>query len=124
MCHRYVIDETSIKEFFLEFDKWGEISGAKINRNKTKILKIGCDQETNEMKVLGVIFDKNGVSEKNLENVITKIQTAINIWNKLKLSILERVVICKTFLLSKIYFFANFIKFDSKIIDQINTKLF
>jgi hypothetical protein len=31
----------------------------------TEILKIGCDQETNEMKVLGVIFDKNGVSEKN-----------------------------------------------------------
>ena len=76
------------------------------------------------MKALGIIFDKNGVSEKKLENVITKIQTAINIWNKVKLNILERVVICKTFLLSKIYFFANFIKFDSKIIDQINTKLF
>jgi hypothetical protein len=74
------------------------------------------------MKVLGIIFDKNGVSEKKLENVITKIQTAINIWNKVKLNILERVVIFKTFLLSKV--FANFIKFDSKIIDQINTKLF
>ena len=112
----YVLDETSIKEFFLEFDKWGEISGAKINKDKTKILKIGCDQEKNVMKVLGVIFDKYGVSGKNLENILTKIQTSINIWNKVKINILERIVICKTFLLSKVYFFANFVKFDSKII--------
>ena len=120
----YVLDETSIKEFFLEFDKWGEISGAKINKDKTKILKIGCDQEKNVMKVLGVIFDKYGVSGKNLENILTKIQTSINIWNKVKINILERIVICKTFLLSKVYFFANFVRFESKIIEQINTALF
>ncbi len=36
----YVTDETSIKEFFMEFDEWGEISGAKLNKDKTKIIRL------------------------------------------------------------------------------------
>jgi hypothetical protein len=59
----YVIDKRSIKEFFSEFDEWGEISGARLNKDKTKIIKLGYERCDIEMKVLGIIFDKNGISE-------------------------------------------------------------
>ncbi len=32
----YIVDETSVKVFFMEFDRWGEISGASLNEDKLK----------------------------------------------------------------------------------------
>ena len=69
----YTIDESSTEEFFREFTEWGRISGAGINHGKTKILSINKnytsiyeDKQSDELKILGVIFDKYGVSSKNL----------------------------------------------------------
>jgi hypothetical protein len=75
------------------------------------------------MKVLGIIFDKNGISENNLKIAKEKIIKAVNIWSSVKLSMLERIIVCKTFLLSKLYFFANFIYIDKKYISIINSTL-
>ena len=60
----YVVDDESIMHFFNEFEKWGMISGAKINRDKTQIIKINQDEnllENEKVKILGVIFDKKGI---------------------------------------------------------------
>jgi hypothetical protein len=34
---------------------------------------------------------------------------AVAIWNSVKLNLVERVIVCKTFLLSKLWFVCNFI---------------
>ena len=59
----------SIDPFFEEFKSWGEISGATLNGDKTKILAInslfgshGQIKFVDNLKILGNNFDKNGVA--------------------------------------------------------------
>ena len=40
----YVVDMSSIEEFFAEFKRWRVFSGASLNKKKTKILNI--DEKT------------------------------------------------------------------------------
>jgi hypothetical protein len=100
----------------MEFDRWGEISGASLNKDKTKILKIGCQNESSKVKILGIVFNKFGVSKSNLTKVKENIIKAVNIWNTVKLNMLERVAVFKTFLLSKLYFVANFTTLSNEYI--------
>ena len=63
----YTVDIRSIKEFFQEFDEWGEISGASLNKAKTQIIKVGKDEPLSEdVKILGVLFNNKGISPQNL----------------------------------------------------------
>jgi hypothetical protein len=70
-------DDDSIEYFFDEFKDWGGISGASMNEDKTKILAINSEHKeyrnikfVEELKLLGIIFNKTGVAKKNLENNI------------------------------------------------------
>jgi hypothetical protein len=120
----YVRDERSIREFFCEFEEWGDVSGASINKEKTKIMATHERNNRIEMKVLGVIFDRKGICQKNLELVENKLIQAINIWNTVKLNMLERIVVCKTFIFSKLLFILNFINASDKFVKKINKILF
>ncbi|RNA13835.1 pol-like protein [Brachionus plicatilis] len=98
----YVSDELSIELFFQEFDEWGEISGARINKEKTKTIHINKnDKEIEDFKVLGILFNKKGISLQNYKNALEKIKKAIYIWDIPSLNMLERITICKTFILKK-----------------------
>lgn len=113
------IDDESTEEFFKEFESWGKISGAKLNKFKTEIIKINQNQEIKSQKILGIEFDNFGIKRENVSKAINKIKQAIAIWNKVNLSLLERVIICKTFLLSKIWFVCNFIILKNEEIKEI-----
>lgn len=76
--------ESSINNFFKEFEENSKVSGAKINTNKTKILPLGkWDSMSSEIveytsvavKILGVWFTREGV-ESNLiwEDLIKKVK--------------------------------------------------
>ncbi|CAF0977091.1 unnamed protein product [Brachionus calyciflorus] len=73
----YLSDKLSIELFFQEFAEWGEISGAKINGEKTVIVDVNNPDPIEDFKVLRVFFNKKGISPKNIENVINKIKQAI-----------------------------------------------
>ena len=77
----YLNSKLSIELFFQKFDEWGEISGERINREKTVIVDIIKKDPIEDFKVLGVLFNKKGISLKNLENVIGKIRQAIFLWD-------------------------------------------
>ena len=94
----YLNDKLSIELFFQEFDEWGEISGARINREKTVIVDVINRDPIEDFKVLGVLFNKRGISSKNLENVLGKIKQAIFLCDIPSLNMLERITIVKTFL--------------------------
>ena len=115
----YVINESSIKEFFIEFDKWGEISGASINKEKTELIDIQNKNVYKEMKILGVYFDNNGFSKNNFKLLLSKISKTIDIWNTIRLNMLERIVIVKTFILSKVWFLANFSFIDKDMVKTL-----
>jgi hypothetical protein len=105
----------SIKLFFNEFKQWGLISGAIVNEEKTKIMALNSNNSNyngsnfvDNLKILGITFDKNGISSINLKNCIKKIQEALNMWKRTNLNLIERIVVLKTFALSKLWYQANF----------------
>ena len=127
-------DLISIEKIIQEFDEWGEISGASINKNKTKILIFNIEGSlanpeiaqnfVKEMKILGVIFDKTGISRENVHSCIEKIKTTLNIWQSHYLNLLEKITITKTFGLSLLWFIAKFINLTKENIKNINTEIY
>ena len=123
----YTSDELSIGKFFKEFTEWGRISGASINKNKTKILSLNNsnssnydDKRVSELKILGVIFDSNGVSKINLDIIKSKIINSTLIWSRVNINMIERIVACKTFILNKLWFIANLTFINEKFLRDIN----
>jgi hypothetical protein len=125
-------NQKSIEFFFKCFENWGHDSGASINKDKTKILNITKDQIRpeykeyicEEMKVLGVIFDKTGIAEANFNITLEKMNKSINIWKLVSTSFIERVTIIKTFLLGRFFFIAKFYKFKENQIKIIKKNVF
>jgi hypothetical protein len=121
----------SIKEFFKELNDWSSVSGAKINENKTQILAVNNYSEQyenikfiNSLKLLGIIFDRNGLSNENISKTVTKIEKGLCLWDLVKMNMLERIVVCKTFLLSKLWYIANFMVIGEKTIRKLERMLF
>ena len=119
----------SIGLFFNEFEEWGSISGAILNVNKTKILALNSNYTVfnnirfiETLKILGIEFNSRGISENNLENIIERIEKSVFIWSCVNMSVIDRIIACKTFILSKLWYLANFIIVNEKkikIIDRI-----
>lgn len=126
----YVTDDNSVDAYFQEFKEWGRFSGASINKKKTKIIRINSDYESkiysvvDSVKILGIIFDSGGVSKNNYFGMADKLKDSLFLWNGTRLSLIERVVACKTFLLSKVWFIANFLNFTEKNIKRLNSMIF
>ena len=121
----------SIDFIFDEFKKWGSISGASINEEKTKILALNSNHTNyrglpfvKKLKILGVIFDKQGVSKDNLDLCFKKISNTINMWNNVKLNMLEKITVLRTFALSKLWYHANFYVLNEKDIKSIEDLTF
>ncbi len=74
--------------------------------------------------MLGVLFNNKGISISNVENVKNKIKQTLYLWNINNLNMLERIVVCKTFVLSKVWFLASFIEFDESFIKEINKLIY
>ena len=120
-------DESSTEEFFNEFNRWGEVSGASINKKKTKYIRINNlenNYNDDNVKILGVYFSKAGVSDINIINLKEKLNKSIHLWSSAKLNIMERITVAKTFLLSKLWFLANVYYFDDNDIKKINKKIY
>ena len=69
------------------------------------------------------IYNK-GISEKNIENIQNKIKQAFFLWHVSDLNMLERIVVCKTFVLSKLWFLACFVNFEDNFVREINSQIF
>ena len=126
-----LIDYQSIGLFFQEFKDWGGISGAILNTNKTQILALNSNytnyegiQFINSLKILGIEFNRNGVSKNNIIKAIENLSKSVNIWKTVKTNMLERIVICKTFILSKLWYVVNFLILEEKYIVSIERMIF
>ena len=121
----------SIEAFFEEFKDWGRVSGASINEDKTKILAISSNKTNyknfkfvDKLKILGITFSNKGVDKENLDICLNKINTTLNIWNTIKLNMLERITVLRTFALSKLWYQANFVLLNELEIKKIETMCF
>jgi hypothetical protein len=71
------------------------------------------------IKILGINFDKKGIAKENIGNAMEKIEKSMTLWHNLKLNMIEKISVCKIFLLSKICYIANFTIFDEEIIKKL-----
>jgi len=124
-------NKESIDPFFNEFKSWGEISGASMNENKTKILAINSKEKKHKniefvdsLKLLGVIFDKNGIAKINLENCIKKIENTFRLWNNIRFNLIDKITVLRTFALSKLWYLLNFVTIEENDIKRLETLAF
>ena len=97
----------------------GEISGASMNEDKTKILAINSQYKeyrnikfVEDLKIIGIIFDKYGVAKINLKNSMNKIESTLNLWNNIRFNLIDKITVLRTFALSKLWFLLNFITLE------------
>jgi hypothetical protein len=118
-----------IEPFFNEFKEWGRVSSAILNVEKTKILALNSKfreyngiKFINTLKILGIEFNHKGVTRNNVDKILENIKKSVIIWDGVRLNTLERVVVSKTFILSKLWYIINFIKLSEeniKIIESV-----
>ena len=127
----FTVDLRSIDYLFDEFNQWGEISGASINEDKTKILAINSSVNeyknikfSKEIKILGIIFNKKGVDSINLINIKNKIENTLNIWNGIRFNLIDKITVIRTFGFSKLWYILNFITLSEEEIKKFETLAF
>ena len=97
-----------------ELDAFSQVSGLHINIEKTKCLQIGRQVDTefltnlrlntvSELKVLGIIYNNanDNIETRNLVDIIPKITQEIAQWNRRSLTIIGKITVVKTLLVSK-----------------------
>ena len=111
-----------------EFKKWGKVSGASLNEDKTKILAINSPHKeyngnkfVDKVKILGITFNKYGIDKENLEMCLKKINISLNLWKSVRLDMLERITVLRTFALSKLWYLCNFISLNEEEIKKLET---
>ena len=129
--------EIDIREILSRIKLFGEFSGLKINRGKCSVMVMGRHNNTqenfesikveDEVKIVGIFFRSDtsaGENKKNWEGRVEKMKKIINTWMRRKLTIIGKIQIVKTFLLSQLVYVFQSIAIPSKVIDEINTILY
>ena len=110
----------NINRAFHIFDDFEQISGLKVNYDKTEIFPIGAlagcktalykDRHikwaSDNVKLLGIVIthDKRDLIEMNYRPILSKMENLIKIWNLRKLSLYGKVTIIKTQLQSQLIY--------------------
>ena len=136
----FLKDENELTCAFNIIDNFGAISGLKLNRHKSSILPLGgfiaeitnsCNakwlQPDDYIKILGVYFsaEKEASTIKlNWEPKIASMLRKINNWNKRNISMYGKVILCKTFLLSKINYIIQSLSLPDNVLAEIDRIMF
>ena len=114
-----VQDMESIRRLELIFGSFRQISGLKLNKDKTKVLTLGCNQggdynfpfgqKVEVLKILGVYFTLNrDVKEKmNYKEILSKIKKLLSWWKQRDLTLMGKNQLLKTFIYSKLIYVAS-----------------
>ena len=102
----------------MDFEKFCVNSGLKLNKDKTKMLPLGCNnlsfnfgQKVEVLKILGVYLTLNeDLKEKiNFKEILSKIKKILNWWKQRDLTLMGKNQLLKTFIYSKLIYVASLI---------------
>lgn len=129
-------DKKSLKHFISVLEDFNDVSGLKINIDKTEAMWIGSKckcvkkplnlswKESN-IKLLGVYlgYDTQEIINLNFDGKIEQVKTLLNIWRNRNLTINGRILISKSLCYSKFYYITNIftlenIKCKTKVIEN------
>ena len=123
-----VTKEMSYKILNNETKDFGDVSGSKINVDKTEILCLG-NFEVNPkkyikdtIKVLGCFFGKD--EHKNFQNALEKMEKIIQNWKFLKVNIFERVGMLKTYVISILQYVMRAFSLPKNYVKKFNALLY
>jgi exonuclease III len=111
------MNQGNIKNLFEYLEKFGTLSGLKINISKTEILLLGTSNKEDlqleyqdnikpEVKVLGCNISKNleETIRKNYEKAFSKLEGAIEFWSKKPLSLFGKINMLKCHIMPKLLY--------------------
>ncbi len=125
-------DVTSAKEFLKTVNIYGSFSGLKVNVDKTEAMwlgtKRGCRdcplgiQWTDCIKVTGVYFSYKDVlsNEKNFDEKLDKIRNILNMWKQRDLTMIGRIQIVKTFIISQFTYVCSAVHIPEEYVIELN----
>ena len=121
-------------------DNFSNIAGLKLNKTKSKGMWIGKEKDNtstpgniswvkpNEnLKILGIYFNSQKEAsdiESNWKEKIEEIKDLMRRWQKYEPSLYGKIIICKTFLLSKISYAIQSLSMPENVLTQIDTLFF
>ena len=132
----FVKNVKSFRSLSILLEKFGNISGLKLNEEKTETYRLGSLHQSSEdigiekinkpMKILGIYFtyDWKKYQELNFENIIKSTNQCINAWQWRNLTLMGRIQIFKVFAIPKFMFRAAQISLTKDVIKEVNTTLF
>ena len=133
----FLQDEQDMYHALDIFQEFSEISGLKINKVKSEAMWLGTRKESldsffgytwkRRLKILGICFanDKSAsLIEENWLNKVESIKRVIHTWEKRNLSIMGKILIAKTFLLSQFVYVIQAISIPNVVLVEINRLLF
>ena len=128
-----VLNVKSAKHFLYVVEEFGTVSGLSLNKEKTQALWLGKCRNSKEkplgiewpdkpLRVLGVYisYDKTECELLNFEKKISKCKNIMNDWRGRNLSILGKVQVIKTFIISQFLFVTSAIAMPGAYVDVLN----
>jgi len=138
-----IILDDSNKSFtstLLELDLFSKISGLKLNNKKTEVLWIGsrvgnqdkiCPERNlkwvnDKVKALGVWIssDPEAALNINYSEKITKIRNSLNCWELRRLSLLGKIVVLKSLIVSQLVYILSPLPTLYRAIEEINNMFY
>ena len=132
-----VSDCDSILRLLKLLDEFKQVSGLKINTEKTEAMWLGAWKNRTEkpfgfkwphepILALGVYFsyDLERANVLNFEEKITTLEKTLNNWKQRKLTLMGKINIVKTLGLSKLIYSASLLSIPKGLIEKINKIIF
>lgn len=132
-------DLEKIEEVRVIFEDYGLVSGSKLNLTKTTSIDIGDtaqiarrNQNTHSwlkvdrtVKILGIEFQNNqrAMVSENWKKIILGMTRLLNLYRGRILSVRQKVIICNTFISSKIWFSSSVLNITNENIAKITSQL-
>ena len=130
-------DITSVKNALTILESFGEVSGLKLNIDKTKAMWLGklvnnkekpldLKWVKNPTRTLGIYvsYDSQANDKLNFETKIQKFQTKLDIWRSRDLTLFGKVLISKTLGISSLVYSMSNIDVPKEVIPDVQRRLF
>ena len=136
-------DELSLQALFCEYERLTKQSGLELNADKTEVMLIGRSPNERsydinyrnklyqivtkqEIKINGILFQRNqnDMRTRNVDAVVDRMNQHFKSWGRRGLSILGKILICKTFGISQLIYLLQTMKLTENDFKRINATLY
>lgn len=130
-------DINSAKHFLKTVDNFGNFSGLKLNKGKTEGMWLGSNRKNTAspldlswpkkpIRILGVYLSYNEpeCDKLNFETKIKKAKNILQLWKMRNLTLMGRIQIIKTFIISQFLFICSVTPIPDRYVKEINNMVY